>query len=177
MFYLSTAGCTNSLLSEGFQIQAQSKRMQLLQGIPTSPIFIFVSYALPPKGPLRPHFFLTVFFFSLRNIAMTHSYKLVSPFSCKLWLQIMHANLAPLLGSVHGGMTHFSAEILSWGFAVFSSFNKNNLGKEIFWSIKKRRTTETLKKCWAYITWKNTFVTLAFMELYGTSALENRQTY
>lgn len=39
----------------------------------------------------------------------------------------------------------------SWGFAFFSSFNRNNLGKETVWSTKEGGATETLKISWAHI--------------------------
>lgn len=107
-------------------------------------------------------------------------------------LQTMTTNHAHKSCSIIGKCTWWYDSFLSWdckcfaswGFAFFSSFSKNNLGKEAVWSIKDGGATETLKVSWAHTTGFSKihaeqckFVALGFLVLCGTSNLENRQKY
>lgn len=156
MFYLLTAGYANSLISEEFQTQAQSKRTQLLQGIPTSP-FLFLS-ATPSllKG--------------LWSLIFPWQYFCLSFIKKHCQQHILTISFSFLIWAMTTNHTHKSCGIIgkwpwwydsflsweckcfaSWGFAFFSSFNRTNLGKETVWSTKEGGATETLKRSWAHI--------------------------
>lgn len=143
MFYLLTAGYANSLISEEFQTQAQSKRMQFFQGIPASPIFFLsaTSSFLPDLSSLIfpwQYFYLSFIKKRCQQHVLTISFSLLLP--------TMTTNLAHKSCGIIGKCPWWYDSFVSWdckcfaswAFSFFSSSNKNNLGKETVWSIKEQ---------------------------------------